>query len=506
LQEYLFDENNRKDLLTNFAEPGGAIQVEYNAFNSGFATCTDFTVTFYLSENKTITAGGDTPIGTRTHTLAELADINPTTTLTVPSGTLEGDYYVGWIMSGGCSEYTTENNTVVIDEEYVTVSISCVADGYEPDDTDGEAKAISSGSPQSHSICPVGDQDWVTFTLDQASEVVIETSGSILTDTDLWLYDSGLSEIEFDDYSGTGLHAKIDRECGTDELPAGTYYAMVGEYLNDGEIVEYQLELNVSPCAAGYGDELAADFGGDGLHHYDGVDTWNKIAIWDPDDDLAGWGGGLAVDFGAYYLWNHDGSGWSKLVNWDAEDLEGCHNGLYADFGGYGLWYYDGTTWSKRVSWAPENLACWSGGLAVDFGTYNLWNYDGTSWSKLVNWNPGPDGLAGWPNGLAVDFDGSGLWNYDGSGWTKMAGWDAEGVEGSPCGLGADFGTNGLWVHDGTTGWSKASNWDPEGQSALGSGHAVDFGANGIYDWDCAGTWNRISTVNPENMDDVNLN
>jgi hypothetical protein len=268
----------------------------------------------------------------------------------------------------------------------------------------------------------------------------------------------------------------------------------------------YDVYFDSPGIVSTYGDELAADFGGSGLWHYDGTGTWTRIAVWNPDDDLAGWDGGLAVDFGTNGLYNSpDGATWNKMVGWNADGLEGCHNGLYSDFGGYGLWFYSGTAWSKMVNWNPENMACWSGGLAVDFGANYLWNYNGTSWTKLVNWNPGADGLAGWMDDLAVDFDGNGLWNYNGTSWTKMVGWNAQGLEGSACGLGADFGANGLWVHDGTA-WTKESGWNPEGQSAMGSGHCVDFGANGIYEWDCASGWNRITTLNPENMDDVDLN
>jgi len=121
LIEYFLDGNNRKDLLTNSTPQGGTIQVEYNALNSGFATSNNFTVSFYLSTNTIITTG-DTLIGTRTHTLNSWTLTNPTATLTVPESVAPGNYYVGWIMSGGELEYTTSNNTVVIDDETVNVT------------------------------------------------------------------------------------------------------------------------------------------------------------------------------------------------------------------------------------------------------------------------------------------------------------------------------------------------------------------------------------------------
>ena len=74
-------------------------------------------------------------------------------------------------------------------------------------------------------------------------------------------------------------------------------------------------------AATGYGDELAVDFGADGLWHYDGS-LWSNLAGWDPDGDMEAWAGGLAVDFGASYgLWNYDGSSWTSIAGWDPEDM-----------------------------------------------------------------------------------------------------------------------------------------------------------------------------------------
>jgi hypothetical protein len=129
----------------------------------------------------------------------------------------------------------------------------CGGDAFEPDDTAGTASPIASASPQSHSLCPAGDEDWVTFTLGQESAVTVETSGPA-GDTRMWLYDSGLDQIEFDDDDGPGLFSRIDRECGVDALPEGTYYVEVGEVLGD-ELASYSLTYakgpNCEPCPSG---------------------------------------------------------------------------------------------------------------------------------------------------------------------------------------------------------------------------------------------------------------
>ena len=253
------------------------------------------------------------------------------------------------------------------------------------------------------------------------------------------------------------------------------------------------------------GDELAADFGTNGLWHYDGA-SWSKLTTWNPDDDLAGWSGGLAVDFGGDGLWNHDGTSWSQKTSWNpgSGGLAGWSGGLAADFDADGLWVFDGTFWSKKTSWNPDNLAGWSGGLAVDFGTDGLWSYDGSSWRKLTTWNP--TGMSGWSGGLAVGFSttNDGLWSYDGSSWSKLTSWNPDNLAGWSGGLAVDFGTDGLWSYDGSS-WNKLTTWNPTGMSGWGGGLAVDFGADGLWNYDGT-SWSKKTSWQCENMADMDLN
>ncbi len=114
---------------------------------------------------------------------------------------------------------------------------------------DMEAAMIALKVPQTqtHSICPVGDEDWMTFTLTSPSEVTLTTSGPS-GDTRMWLYDSNLIQIEYNDNSGTDNFSMIDRVCGTDELPAGTYYVMIDEYGDNDVIDSYDITLTVTEC------------------------------------------------------------------------------------------------------------------------------------------------------------------------------------------------------------------------------------------------------------------
>lgn len=124
------------------------------------------------------------------------------------------------------------------------------ADDYEPDDDAGTASPLDDGSAQFHRICPVGDEDWALVTVASESAVTLETSGPS-GDTRMWLYDSGLSLVEFDDDDGSGLFSRIDRTCGVDALPAGIYYVQVDEFGDNDEIAGYDLSYDVTEACGG---------------------------------------------------------------------------------------------------------------------------------------------------------------------------------------------------------------------------------------------------------------
>ena len=132
----------------------------------------------------------------------------------------------------------------------VQASTAASTSNYEPDNTAGQAKLITSGTPQTKSIVPKTDLDWVKFQLTTTSGVLFETSGPFESDTRISLYDSTLTPIEFHDDKPGSFWSYIDRACGTDPLPPGTYYVKVEEYLNDAQIPSYHLAFDASPCPA----------------------------------------------------------------------------------------------------------------------------------------------------------------------------------------------------------------------------------------------------------------
>lgn len=116
-----------------------------------------------------------------------------------------------------------------------------------PDDNPQNAIPLSTNTPQSHTISPASDVDWFQFRLNESSGILLKTNTD--GDTRLWLFDSNLSQVDYnDDYGDGDYFSVILRQCGNDPLPAGVYYAKVDEYDNDDEIA-YSIELETRPCA-----------------------------------------------------------------------------------------------------------------------------------------------------------------------------------------------------------------------------------------------------------------
>jgi hypothetical protein len=154
-----------------------------------------------------------------------------------------------------------------IDNNAFVPYVSC-GDPQEPNDTSGQATAISYGATLTDSnICLEGDVDYYSFAGSAGDSIVAdidaETIGSSL-DSYLYLYDSdGVTELTHnDDYDGYDSYL-------VHTLPAdGTYYLMVREYSHPSEGgLEYfytiSLTLNPPPTLAWTGE---TNYLNDGLH------------------------------------------------------------------------------------------------------------------------------------------------------------------------------------------------------------------------------------------------
>ena len=155
--------------------------------------------------------------------------------------------------SGNARAYSNLEEGIVEAARDQNDAYSFLADtnNYEPDNTSGQAKLITSGTPQTRSIVPETDMDWIKFQLTTTSAVLLETSGPFPSDTRISLYDGTLAPLEYhDDIDENNFYSYIDRVCNTDPLPPGTYYVVVEEFGNDAEILSYNLAFDSSPCPA----------------------------------------------------------------------------------------------------------------------------------------------------------------------------------------------------------------------------------------------------------------
>jgi len=70
--------------------------------------------------------------------------------------------YVWVDRDGQIAEINEQNNLVV---KTVCAGVTCDADAYEDDDSCADANWAGPGAAQAHTLCPVGDQDWIKFTV-----------------------------------------------------------------------------------------------------------------------------------------------------------------------------------------------------------------------------------------------------------------------------------------------------------------------------------------------------
>lgn len=144
----------------------------------------------------------------------------------------EIDYYTIDLYIAPCIE----------NEVYPPANMPQAADAYEAagDEEAADATPLSVNDPQSHTISPWTDTDWMTFTITEPSQVKLTTSG-FAGDTLLWLLTEDERLVYSDDDGGDGLFSQID-QC----VAAGTYLVNVYGYF----MVElaYDIKLETAPC------------------------------------------------------------------------------------------------------------------------------------------------------------------------------------------------------------------------------------------------------------------
>jgi hypothetical protein len=138
----------------------------------------------------------------------------------------------------------TPTNTVSPTPATTTPTAIPCQDPYEPDNTRDGARPIELNTSQRHSLCPAGDNDWVTFVATPDKVYTMETlnlTGSV--DTVITLFNSrGDFMFENDDYQpGSGLHSRIDWSF----LETGVYFLRIRDKRGSGGTgYEYTVRLS----------------------------------------------------------------------------------------------------------------------------------------------------------------------------------------------------------------------------------------------------------------------
>jgi len=325
---------------------------------------------------------------------------------------------------------------------------------------------------------------------------VVKKSDGVVVDATILLYKQPGDE--FFGFTWTdcdGAYALYNVPAGTYRIAATAYGYDTTEWSATFNVVNANVTILDILMGSNPGDELAVDFGGNGLWHYEGI-TWTQLNGQN-SEGMEEWDGGLASDFHIAGLWNYDGSSWELLTTLNPEGITAWDDGLAVVFSSAGLWNYNGSSWDLLTTNDPQDMESWTNGLAVDFGTFGLWNYNGSLWGLLTTSDA--QNTQAWVNGLAVDFGTFGLWNYNGSTWDLLTTSDAEDMEAWSGGLAVDFDTFGLWNYDGSS-WNLLTTSNAELMAAWVNGLAVDFGGTGLWSYD-GSSWDLLTTSDTQDME-----
>lgn len=118
-----------------------------------------------------------------------------------------------------------------------------VADGWEPDDSQGEASLIEIGEAQTHNLHLIGDRDWLYFQAEAGKAYVLETSGlGSEMDTVIHLYDELGNELAWDD---DGADEFLASQLWWVAREDGALYAMVRGFADtkEGPGTDYEVSL-----------------------------------------------------------------------------------------------------------------------------------------------------------------------------------------------------------------------------------------------------------------------
>ncbi len=158
-------------------------------------------------------------------------------------------------------------------------------DGYEEDDSSSAAKQITIGELQEHNYYDDAN-DWLYFSAESGKEYILESWVYSSADTKLYLYNSSLSQLEYNDDKGDGSYgSKI-----TWTAPStGTYYIKSNSYNNNtGNNRGYEISVTTDTIIVGDEDAYEEDDSSSAAstialnevqnhNFYDDANDWVKI-------------------------------------------------------------------------------------------------------------------------------------------------------------------------------------------------------------------------------------
>ncbi|HUS57385.1 MAG TPA: pre-peptidase C-terminal domain-containing protein [Planctomycetota bacterium] len=129
------------------------------------------------------------------------------------------------------------NDAMISAYQIVYTPIISYCDIYERDDTPEMAKVLVPGVPQQHCIQPLGDNDWMKFTLESSAAITLQLSAA---DLQMYLYRNTPTNLI--DYTSTST---IEMPIA----PKGLYYVRVRGMSNAVVVGAYTVALTVQPHA-----------------------------------------------------------------------------------------------------------------------------------------------------------------------------------------------------------------------------------------------------------------
>ncbi len=156
----------------------------------------------------------------------------------LPCGTAY-QYRVRAFNAEGASEYSAVAHITTAD------CLAC-CDAYEPDDNRSSAQALTAGAPpQARNFHALGDQDWVSVTMQAGAAYTVTTDPGAGTGTDTFieLYDTdGATLLAQDDDSGPGAGSQIAWTAARD----GAHFLRVYQFDGAGNCAGYGYQLSVA--------------------------------------------------------------------------------------------------------------------------------------------------------------------------------------------------------------------------------------------------------------------